>query len=103
MPAASLFGWISLRPGQLEAMEAAVNGRDVLCVMPTSSGKSAISQVPGMLLPWVAIVASPLIALQRSVVNVLSWGTPPLPHQSWKKPGPRLRKATMGIDKPKVR
>lgn len=70
--AASLFGWTSLRPGQLEAMQAVVDGRDVLCVTPTGSGKSAIYQVPGALLPGVAIVVSPLIALQRDQAGAIN-------------------------------
>lgn len=63
--ASEVFGWEDFRPGQLEAMEAAVNGRDVICVMPTGAGKSAVYQVPAMTLPGTAVVVSPLIALQR--------------------------------------
>ncbi|MEC5199722.1 ATP-dependent DNA helicase RecQ [Arthrobacter sp. PL16] len=63
--AASTFGWDDLRPGQERAMEAVLEGHSVLCVMPTGSGKSAIYQVPAMALPGVAVVISPLIALQH--------------------------------------
>ncbi|WP_105030707.1 RecQ family ATP-dependent DNA helicase [Arthrobacter ruber] len=63
--AASTFGWDTLRPGQELAMEAVLEGRSTLCVMPTGSGKSAIYQVPAMALPGVAVVISPLIALQH--------------------------------------
>ncbi|WP_104179583.1 ATP-dependent DNA helicase RecQ [Arthrobacter sp. B0490] len=63
--AASTFGWEDLRPGQERAMEAVLAGRSVLCVMPTGSGKSAIYQVPALTLPGVAVVVSPLIALQH--------------------------------------
>ncbi|MHA7283865.1 RecQ family ATP-dependent DNA helicase [Arthrobacter sp. TMS2-4] len=63
--AASAFGWDDLRPGQEQAMGAILAGHSVLCVMPTGSGKSAIYQVPAMALPGVALVISPLIALQH--------------------------------------
>ncbi|WP_307849406.1 RecQ family ATP-dependent DNA helicase [Qaidamihabitans albus] len=59
------FGWSRLRPEQLTAMEELLDGRDVLVVMPTGSGKSAIYQVPALLLPGPTVVVSPLIALQR--------------------------------------
>jgi ATP-dependent DNA helicase RecQ len=62
------FGWDSLRPGQLDAMKAVLDGRDTLAVMPTGHGKSAIYQVPAVLLDGPTIVVSPLIALQRDQV-----------------------------------
>lgn len=70
--ASEVFGWDDFRPGQLEAMEAAVNGRDVVCVMPTGAGKSAVYQVPAMALPGTAVVVSPLIALQRDQAEAIN-------------------------------
>ncbi|MDQ3611583.1 MAG: RecQ family ATP-dependent DNA helicase [Actinomycetota bacterium] len=49
-------------------MESVLAGRDTLVVMPTGSGKSAIYQVPALLLPGPTVVVSPLIALQRDQV-----------------------------------
>ncbi|GAA1757529.1 RecQ family ATP-dependent DNA helicase [Kocuria aegyptia] len=66
------FGIEEFRDGQLEAMEAAAGGRDVLAVMPTGHGKSAIYQVPGMALPGTAVVVSPLIALQHDQVEAIN-------------------------------
>jgi ATP-dependent DNA helicase RecQ len=66
------FGWDELRPGQLEAMEAVMAGRDTLVVMPTGAGKSAVYQVPALLLDGPTVVVSPLIALQRDQVAALS-------------------------------
>ncbi|WP_053850165.1 RecQ family ATP-dependent DNA helicase [Streptomyces sp. NRRL B-24085] len=63
-----VFGWSELRPGQLAAMEAVMRGRDTLAVMPTGAGKSAVYQVPGLLLPGPTVVVSPLIALQRDQI-----------------------------------
>ncbi|MCI2237978.1 RecQ family ATP-dependent DNA helicase [Paenibacillus sp. TRM 82003] len=65
------FGYRELRPGQAEAMEAVLAGRDVLAVMPTGAGKSAIHQVPALLLDGPVVVVSPLIALQRDQVDGL--------------------------------
>src|SRR6476659_1993548 len=46
-------------------MEHPLGGRDVLAVLPTGAGKSAIYQVPALLLDGPTVVVSPLIALQR--------------------------------------
>ncbi|KLU11444.1 ATP-dependent DNA helicase RecQ [Kocuria sp. SM24M-10] len=70
--AASRFGIEEFREGQLEAMEAAAGGRDVLAVMPTGHGKSAIYQVVGAALPGTAVVVSPLIALQHDQVEAIN-------------------------------
>ena len=59
------FGWDTLRPGQLEAVQALLGGDDVLVVMPTGSGKSAVYQLAGLLIDGPTVVVSPLIALQR--------------------------------------
>jgi ATP-dependent DNA helicase RecQ len=55
----------TLRPGQREAVAAAVAGRDVLAVLPTGAGKSAIYELAGLLLHRPTVVVSPLIALQN--------------------------------------
>ena len=65
------FGFETLRPGQREAIEAVLDGRDTLVVMSTGSGKSAIYQIAGLLTPGATVVVSPLIALQREQVDDL--------------------------------
>jgi ATP-dependent DNA helicase RecQ len=57
-------GFGQLRPGQLLAVEALAGGRDVLAVLPTGGGKSAIYELAGMLRAGPTVVVSPLIALQ---------------------------------------
>ena len=59
-----IFGWEGLRPGQVEAVEAVLGGADVLAVMPTGYGKSAVYQLAGHLLDGPTVVVSPLISLQ---------------------------------------
>jgi ATP-dependent DNA helicase RecQ len=51
------------RPGQLEGVRAALDGRDALIVMPTGGGKSLCYQLPGLASRELTIVVSPLIAL----------------------------------------
>jgi len=57
-------GFQQLHPGQLRAVEALLGGRDVLAVLPTGGGKSAIYELAGMLRAGPTVVVSPLIALQ---------------------------------------
>jgi ATP-dependent DNA helicase RecQ len=57
-------GFERLRPGQLEAIAAAAAGRNVLAVLPTGAGKSAIYELAGLLRAGPTVVVSPLIALQ---------------------------------------
>jgi ATP-dependent DNA helicase RecQ len=57
-------GFARLRPGQEQAAVAAASGRDVLAVLPTGGGKSAIYQLAGLLRPGPTVVVSPLIALE---------------------------------------
>src|SRR3954452_21431223 len=58
-------GFASFRPGQREAVEAALEGRDSLIVMPTGGGKSLCYQLPGLATEELTIVVSPLIALMQ--------------------------------------
>lgn len=63
---------------QLKAMRALVKGRDAVVVLPTGGGKSAIYQVPAMLLPGPAVVISPLLALQQDQIGSLNERGDPL-------------------------
>jgi RecQ family ATP-dependent DNA helicase len=58
-------GFESWRPGQREAVEAGLEGRDSLIVMPTGGGKSLCYQLPGLATEDLTIVVSPLIALMN--------------------------------------
>ncbi len=65
------FGHPGFRPGQLEAIDAAIAGRDVLLVMPTGAGKSLGYQLPAVLDRKLAIVVSPLVSLMTDQVENL--------------------------------
>ena len=57
------FGLDAFRPGQREAVQAALDGRDSLVVMPTGGGKSLCYQLPALAGGGLVVVVSPLIAL----------------------------------------
>jgi ATP-dependent DNA helicase RecQ len=69
--AREVFGYPALRPGQREAIESVLAGRDTLVVMSTGAGKSAVYQIAGLLIAGATVVVSPLIALQRDQVDDL--------------------------------
>src|SRR3954454_6203436 len=65
------FGFRAFRPGQAEAVEAALAGRDALVVMPTGSGKSLCYQLPALLQNDLVVVVSPLVSLMQDQVDGL--------------------------------
>ena len=66
------WGYDSFRPKQLDIINAALEGRDVLAILPTGGGKSVCFQVPAMLRDGIAIVVTPLIALMKDQVRNLN-------------------------------
>ena len=66
------FGLESFRPGQREAVQAALDGRDSLVVMPTGGGKSLCYQLPALADRGLVVVVSPLIALMADQWRRLS-------------------------------
>lgn len=70
--ASEVFGWEALTPLQSEAIAALCDGRDVVAIMATGSGKSAIYQLAGLHRGGVTLVVSPLIALQKDQISALA-------------------------------
>ncbi len=72
---AEVFGYPGFRPGQREAVEAALAGRDAVVLLPTGSGKSICYQIPALVASrggrGTTIVVSPLIALMQDQVGAL--------------------------------
>ncbi len=65
------WGYHELRPLQDQAMQATLDGRDSLVVLPTGGGKSLCYQAPAVVLGGTTIVVSPLIALMKDQVDGL--------------------------------
>lgn len=66
------WGHDSFRPKQEDIVRTALEGRDVLAILPTGGGKSVCFQVPAMIRPGIAIVVTPLIALMKDQVQNLT-------------------------------
>jgi len=64
-----VFGFNAFRARQEEVVDAILEGKDVLTVMPTGSGKSLCYQLPALLAPGCVVVVSPLIALMKDQVD----------------------------------
>ena len=93
------FGFATLRPLQREAIDAALDGRDALVVMPTGGGKSLCYQLPGLLLDRLVVVVSPLIALMQDQVDGLRLlGVPAAAVHSNLTPAARAELRAMAAD-----
>jgi ATP-dependent DNA helicase RecQ len=66
-----IFGFDDFRPGQAEAVSAALADRDALVVMPTGSGKSLCYQLPALMRDELTVVVSPLVSLMQDQVQAL--------------------------------
>ncbi|EMJ90339.1 ATP-dependent DNA helicase, RecQ family [Leptospira kirschneri str. JB] len=66
------WGLSKFRPGQKEAIESLISGKDTLAILPTGGGKSLIYQFPTILDETsLTLVISPLIALMKDQVDSL--------------------------------
>ncbi len=66
-----IFGFEDFRPGQAEAVGAALADRNSLIVMPTGSGKSLCYQLPALMREDLTLVVSPLVSLMQDQVQAL--------------------------------
>ena len=66
------WGYDSFRSKQEDIVRAALEGKDVLAILPTGGGKSVCFQVPALMHEGIAIVVTPLIALMKDQVQNLN-------------------------------
>lgn len=66
------WGYDGFRPMQEDIITAALEGKDVLAIMPTGGGKSICFQVPGLMRDGITLVVTPLIALMKDQVQNLN-------------------------------
>ncbi|MBR3990019.1 MAG: RecQ family ATP-dependent DNA helicase [Bacteroidales bacterium] len=65
------WGYEAFRPMQEEIISQALDGKDVLAILPTGGGKSVCFQVPALMRDGIALVVTPLIALMKDQVQNL--------------------------------
>lgn len=66
-----VWGYDAFLPNQAEAVDALMNARDSLVILPTGGGKSLCFQLPALAKPGMAVVVSPLLALMKDQVDAL--------------------------------
>ncbi len=66
------FGYQNFRHGQEQLVNAVLDNKDTLGIMPTGAGKSMCYQVPAMVFSGITIVVSPLISLMQDQVMTLT-------------------------------
>jgi len=65
------FGYDDFRVGQREVVEKLLSGKNLLGAFPTAFGKSICYQLPGLMLPGLTVIISPLISLMKDQVDAL--------------------------------
>jgi ATP-dependent DNA helicase RecQ len=84
------WGFRTLRPLQARAMDAVLQGRDSVVVLPTGGGKSLCYQAPAVFRGGTTVVVSPLLALMKDQVDSLqACGIPALRLDSSQHPEER--------------
>ena len=65
------FGFDGFRAGQLDIIKSILAQKGTLAILPTGGGKSICFQIPGLMMPGITLVVSPLISLMKDQVDAL--------------------------------
>lgn len=85
------YGYDAFRPGQERLIDGVLEGKDVFGIMPTGGGKSICYQLPGMMLPGITLVVSPLISLMKDQVMALKASGIPAAYINSTLSGPQMQ------------
>lgn len=86
-----VFGYTDFRSGQEDLIDGVLSGKDVFGIMPTGGGKSMCYQLPGLMLPGITLVISPLISLMRDQVLALKAAGVPAAYINSTLTGPQVQ------------
>ncbi len=86
-----VYGYTEFRSGQESLIDGVLSGRDVFGIMPTGGGKSMCYQLPGLMLPGITLVVSPLISLMRDQVLALKAAGVPAAYINSTLTGPQMQ------------
>ncbi len=86
-----VFGYGAFRFGQEQLIDGVLGGRDVFGIMPTGGGKSMCYQLPGLMLPGITMVISPLISLMHDQVMALKAAGVPAAYLNSTLTGPQVQ------------
>ncbi|HEU4684904.1 MAG TPA: DEAD/DEAH box helicase [Nitrospira sp.] len=84
-------GVTSFRAGQKELIDAVMEGRDALGILPTGGEQSLCYQLPALFLPHAVVVVSPLISLMKDQQDKMETA-----RSRWRNSTARSRPATNG-------
>lgn len=90
------FAITELRPGQRELIEAVLEGKDAVGILPTGGGKSLTYQLSSLFLPSLVVVVSPLLALMSDQSDKLRGFSVPA-RKLESTLGVRARREAMGV------